>query len=90
MLVEVETTILDCLSVIQRNTNIGWLDTCGDKDVSSLHCWNHLAGNQTKEPLSSVQTLDEGGGDADETGRDAGEPQVENVQILGSSVNFLP
>ena len=60
--------------------------SCGDEGVGSLHGGNQLAGHQTQEPLPTIETLGEGGGDADDAGGDARDTQVQDVQVFWSPV----
>ena len=60
--------------------------TGGHQYVCSLHRGHHLAGQEAQVPLPSVQTLDQGGRDTDDCCGDAGDAEVQNINVLGGPV----
>ena len=62
----------------------------GHQYVCSLHRRDQLAGQKAQIPLPPVQTLDQGGGDADDGRGDAGDAEVQNVNVLGGPVDRGP
>ena len=62
----------------------------GDQDIGALHGGHQLAGNETKIPLSTIQTLNKSGGHTDEAGGDTRDSKIKNVNIFWSALHFLP
>ena len=62
----------------------------GHQYVCSLHRRYQLASQLAEVPFPPVQTLDQGGWDADDCRGDAGDAEVYNVNVLGGPVDRGP
>ena len=62
----------------------------GHQYVCPLHRRDQLAGQEAQVPLAPVETLDEGGWDTDNCCGDAGDAQVQNINVLGCPVDWGP
>ena len=64
--------------------------TGGHQYVCSLHRGDQLAGQESQVPLPPVQTLDQGGRDTDQGRGDAGDAEVQNINVLGCPMYGAP
>ena len=61
----------------------------GHEDVGALDGGDQFAGQQAQIPLAPVETLDQGGRDADNRGGNARNCKIENKNVLWGPVHFL-
>ena len=55
----------------------------------TLDSGDNLAGDQTKEPLAPMQALGEGGGQANQAGKNTRDAKVEDVEVARVAVDIL-
>ena len=61
----------------------------GHEDVGALDSGDQFAGHQSQVPFTPVETLDQGGWDADNGGGNARNCKIQNKNILRGPVHFL-